>query len=805
MKREIRRLAALVLALLLAMALAAPGFAAGDGKEPERLLTAPDGGALMQSSNTAPVYGKYYQTEARSMLDMINSFRTGGEAWVWNSDSSTKTAYPAGTLQALTYDYTLEQIAMQRAAELVVRYQTSNYIEHQRPNGGNCFSLTINGVSSYGENIACGQQSADQVYMAWREDNEPYEGQGHRRNMLRTDCNTIGIACFEYNGRKYWVQEFGISNSGAAATEAIDSGRQVPVEYDADEFPDFHPISGPPPSGGGGGDGVTPAPADGQDQNLPQLATPTELAWGKNWHGTTFDSLPGAASWKYSSPHQGQFRVVYYRVESDGDKEVTRTTWHLGSEKDGAYFSSTQFIWDDYPSGTYYYTVQAMADGTQYRNSDIARSANWQFAAPTAKLPVPTGLSWTEDGKMTVAAPDNPNALGTMFYIYIRDESAKGYDGVPDGWRFAGSTSSRDFTAAIYDYALQTGGSGYYAFRVRYLSGDVTQIRTGAWSGLSEPRWFGDGDPGTPPDVPSDNPLDDALSDIEKLDQNASAAAKQAAVETAEAALKETGAQTLKENLLTDTEGSGTTQKLIEKAEELKGNKAQPKAATDGLDAAAQQQLTQMAQGTEIVGAGLNTDADSVELRIGKPDPDANLVVPAQYGNAVEIKMDLFANGENITAGHQELDVPVKITMPVPAGINPEFLVILHHRADGTINEILRPHIFRGGDGKDYATFVISSFSDFTFAEAQVTAKRTGTGVDVTVTVPDEAAAATSSVVCAVYDTNGKMLGSGLGQFTGGTLNFSIACDSAKAAAVKVFFLGSGSAPVIASIAVEPE
>ena len=377
-----------------------------------------------------------------------------------------------------------------------------------------------------------------------------------------------------------------------------------------------------------------------------------------------------------------------------------------------------------------------------------------------------------------------------------------------NGWRWAGAGSGYPISkwtyengVQIYNQALQNGGSGYYAFRMRFLSGDITQKVGSDWSELSPLRWIGDGDPD---DLPG-NPLDDALADIEKLDQNASAAEKQAAVETAEVALRETGTQAIKENLLTDNEGSGTTQKLIEKAEELKGNKAEPRAATEGLDAEAQQQLNEMAQGTEIVGAGLNTDADQVELRIGKPDPDAGLVVPAQYANTVEIKLDLYANGENITADHQELDVPVKITMPVPAGINPAFLVILHHKADGSISEVFHPYIFRGTDGKYYATFVISSFSDFTFAEAQVTAKLSATGVDVTVSVPAEATAATASVVCAAYDASGKMLGSGVGQYTGGTLNISIACAPTKVAAVKVFFLGSGSAPVVASIPVEPE
>ena len=33
---------------------------------------------------------KYGQTEARTMLEMINQFRTGDEAWYWKSDNTTK-------------------------------------------------------------------------------------------------------------------------------------------------------------------------------------------------------------------------------------------------------------------------------------------------------------------------------------------------------------------------------------------------------------------------------------------------------------------------------------------------------------------------------------------------------------------------------------------------------------------------------------------------------------------------------------------------------------------------------------------
>ena len=161
----------------------------------------------------------YHQTEARSILSRINSLRTGSDAWYWNADNSQKIT--CSGLTALTYDYDLEKAAMQRAAELAV------YYAHTRPNGESCFTAYS---SSYaGENIAYGQTSASQVQTAWEEATEMYEGQGHRRNMLSSGYTAVGIGCAEYNGRKYWVQEFRKPTISTAVTTANNSAKTVSV------------------------------------------------------------------------------------------------------------------------------------------------------------------------------------------------------------------------------------------------------------------------------------------------------------------------------------------------------------------------------------------------------------------------------------------------------------------------------------------------------------------------------------------------------------------------------------------------
>ena len=170
---------------------------------------------------TLNISGKYYQTTARSALSLVNSFRTSN-TWYWNSDNTTKTNVSG--LNSLTYDYGLEQIAMQRAAEIAINWA------HDRPNGESCFTVKDSaGNQSWGENIAAGYGSAEAVINGWREDNENYGGQGHRRNMLHEGFTAIGMACFEYLGTKYWVQEFSYYTKNTTSVSAVDTQKAVTV------------------------------------------------------------------------------------------------------------------------------------------------------------------------------------------------------------------------------------------------------------------------------------------------------------------------------------------------------------------------------------------------------------------------------------------------------------------------------------------------------------------------------------------------------------------------------------------------
>lgn len=181
-------------------------------------------GVMEAEAATPPVKIKvtYGQTEARAMLADINAFRTSEtDAWCWDMSDSTR--QPCLTTE-LEYDYELERVAMQRAAEIALSY------DHTRPNGKACFTAYPSGYRGMGENIAAGYVSAAEVFDGWKEENESYAGQGHRRNMLSAKFKAVGIGHVVYQGCHYWVQEFGDRVKNGAASGANDDTQIVDVD-----------------------------------------------------------------------------------------------------------------------------------------------------------------------------------------------------------------------------------------------------------------------------------------------------------------------------------------------------------------------------------------------------------------------------------------------------------------------------------------------------------------------------------------------------------------------------------------------
>lgn len=127
---------------------------------------------------TVPESGSY----AEQILNLVNAERS-----------------KAG-LSALTLDASAERAANIRAQEIQQSFS------HTRPDGSN-FSTALSqaGVSfrTSGENIAYGQNSAEEVMQGWM------NSSGHRANILNRNFTSIGIGHVEdARGTDYWTQLF---------------------------------------------------------------------------------------------------------------------------------------------------------------------------------------------------------------------------------------------------------------------------------------------------------------------------------------------------------------------------------------------------------------------------------------------------------------------------------------------------------------------------------------------------------------------------------------------------------------------
>lgn len=118
-------------------------------------------------------------TQAKQVLDLVNAQRKN-----------------AG-LGALTLDSALNNVATVKAKDMI----NNNYFSHNSPTYGSPFDMMKQFGISYrtaGENIAKGQQSAQQVMNDWM------NSSGHRANILNSGYSKLGVGF--YNNA--WVQMF---------------------------------------------------------------------------------------------------------------------------------------------------------------------------------------------------------------------------------------------------------------------------------------------------------------------------------------------------------------------------------------------------------------------------------------------------------------------------------------------------------------------------------------------------------------------------------------------------------------------
>lgn len=257
---------------------------------------------------------------------------------------------------------------------------------------------------------------------------------------------------------------------------------------------------------------ITPVEKDGQiiytytEQMLPaaspyaskgKLSKPSNLQWGyinqPTWNnGKPTDKLvarKGGIVWKHGT-NSDSATVTLYR----GSTQVSSYNWRFGSDP-SAYRTVSSFLIDDHPSGTYQFSVQDKDSTGQYSNSDTVKSGTFSYLIPGKKIKACTNPVWNWP-TATWKLPGDTSHFGgyqvEWYYAKKQNETPECYGG---SW-----TLYKDMTSGldIFDEMLEHG-AGYYYFKIRALSDDITVIQNSDWSGLSAPYyWNGTDEPADP-------------------------------------------------------------------------------------------------------------------------------------------------------------------------------------------------------------------------------------------------------------------------------------------------------------------
>lgn len=447
---------------------------------------------------------------------------------------------------------------------------------------------------------------------------------------------------------------------------------------------------------------------------LIKLGTPTELSWGNRyadvWEhdettgqdtitGYTKSSQPGIMSWKTVRPDQAQAQVKVY---NESDVCVAETWCGFDPQQQPEYRSIEEFVLQDPESGTYYFTVQSMGDYETYRNSDIAKSGTYTYVKPEAKLSACTDPRWVDKDDefvswMQYTLPEDLDGL-VGYQIEILYSSTENGEYETFAGMFTAFPDGENQTEFILgDEILQEKGVGYYKFRARLISTDIETVCNSDWTDLSPAL-----DVQTIP-ANINNDLNSIISDV----NDANDAGTTIPPQLIKDAVQSLDTTDLKTALLTDQDNTTTTAMLAE-IENMAGGSADIYVTPDAS--------AFKAADVSIVGANLNTNTsenpeeDPITLIIDKPEKEH--VIPELYDSSVAVKFSMtLSNVED----PENLEVPVKISLPVPDNINPEFLVVFHYHANGE-TELLEPWVHEV-DGKYYADFVLTSFSDFAMTQ----------------------------------------------------------------------------------------
>lgn len=383
----------------------------------------------------------------------------------------------------------------------------------------------------------------------------------------------------------------------------------------------------------------------------------------------------------------------------------------------GAYDPSGENMYDGAidcmnESGTYEWRVITHKDNSYSKVQTIT----YDYTKPESKMPEIDITKVTFENGI-VSFPTVEGAYGYTCYVYRSYDNGATFDAFIFG---SERNCNSDVVTCDYSKFLQEGY--LYKVGIRTLSNDITTIANSdeVFTDVYDPSKEGEDVDNSLKDVLNNVLKEAGVDSVEKADadtlntiyNNASDADKVTIAKALKEGLDSLDTNELKVALQTNSDTRASIEAIEKMYTETAG------ITVDKPDVSAEAGDLIEAGDISVIGAGLNAAAGVTNVGLKITKEDAASVDSTLYKNFVSLGITL--NGaDNVN----DLAIPVRITMPIPKGVDISKLVILHLNADSTVNEELT--IANGGyiyDGVNRTiTFTVTHFSTFIFAEADDT------------------------------------------------------------------------------------
>lgn len=371
-------------------------------------------------------------------------------------------------------------------------------------------------------------------------------------------------------------------------------------------------------------------------------------------------------------------------------------------------------------SGTYEWRIITNKDDSYSR----VQSITYDYVKPESKMPE-VDITKATFRKGIISFPTVEEAYGYAYSLYRSSDNGVSFN----RWGYVGSTRSSYINSDVVTYDLSNYLQEGYLYKVgiRTLSNDITTIANSdeVFTDVYDPSKEGEDVDNSLKDV-LNNVLKEAVVDsVEKADadtlntiyNNASDVDKVTIAKALKEGLDSLDTNELKVALQTNSDTRASIEAIEKMYTETAG------ITVDKPDVSAEAGDLIEAGDISVIGAGLNAAAGVTNVGLKITKEDATSVDSTLYKNFVSLGITL--NGaDNVN----DLAIPVRITMPIPKGVDISKLVILHLNADSTVNEVLTTanNRYTYDSVNRTITFTVTHFSTFIFAEADDTSTTPG-------------------------------------------------------------------------------